>query len=235
MEEGMTKIDKASGNREFVEECNRGLAMVWVDFESSLAKVPIVARLLAGRFRAEDYRTLLLNLRQQVIEGGRWIARAGSSFGPEHEDLRSMFLRHAVEEHRDYRMLEDNFVLAGGDRQDIRNRRKNVGSAAFSGFMFHTASQPDPVGLMGAMFVIEGLGEKLAGDWSRMIIEQTGLPPEAVSFMAYHSDHDGDHLEAFDEALRIGIRSRQDAQDIVHCAKVVARLYRLQLEELDNV
>lgn len=218
-----------------LEEAHRGLYRVWIDFESGLSQVPIVARLLAGRFRREDYLTLLFNLRQQVVEGGRWISRAASSFGCDHEDLRSMFIRHAAAEHRDYRMLEDNYVLAGGDREAIRGGRRNVGSEALSAFMYHSASHPDPVGLLGAMFVIEGIGGRLAGPWSGMIREQTGLPAEAVSFMSYHAENDGDHLDQFDEALRLGIRGAEDAEAVVRHAKVVARLYRLQLEELDNV
>src|SRR5262249_23471515 len=62
----------------------RQLAQVWFDFEARLRDVPIVARMYDGSFTIEDYRALLFNLRQQVIEGSRWIARAASSITPEH-------------------------------------------------------------------------------------------------------------------------------------------------------
>ena len=54
----------------------RQLAVVWTDFASKLDTTPIIAKLLAGKFRIEDYRQLLFNHRQQVIDGGRWIAIA---------------------------------------------------------------------------------------------------------------------------------------------------------------
>lgn len=216
-----------------VEAAQRGLARVWIDFESALANVPVIARLLAGRLRVEDYRSLLFNLRQQVVEGGRWISRAASNLS--HEELRSLFIRHAAAEHRDYRLLEDNYVAAGGERDFIRSGAKNIGSESLSAFMFHAASQVEPVGLLGAMFVIEGLGNRLAGPWAAAIRDQLGLGEDAVSFLAYHGENDGDHLAMFDHALALAVTDEAVAVDVVRHAKVVARLYRLQLEELDNV
>lgn len=222
-------------NRALVEATNRGLAQAWIEFESALANVPIVSRLLAGKLRIEDYRRLLFNLRQQVVEGSRWISRAAASLGPRHEELRSLFVRHAVAEHRDYRLLEDNYIAAGGDAADIRAGVKNIGSEALSAFMYHSAAQPDPIGLLGAMYVIEGLGEKLARPWSHAIREQLDLEEEAVSFLAYHGEHDGDHLDMFDRALTLAVTDRATADAIVRHARIVARLYRLQLEEIDHV
>lgn len=221
--------------RSALEAANRGLARVWIDLESGLATVPIVDRLLRGRLRIEDYRSLLLNLRQQVVEGGRWISRAASSLGAGHEELRSLFIRHAGAEHRDFLHLEANYVAAGGDPALIRTTPKNIGSEALSAWMFHAASQNDPVGLLGAMYVIEGLGEKLARPWADLAQRQLGLPDEAFTFLRYHGDNDGDHLDMFDRALAMAVVDQPIADDVVRHARVTARLYRLQLEEIDNV
>jgi 3-oxoacyl-[acyl-carrier-protein] synthase-3 len=218
-----------------LEAAHRGLARTWIDFESALVQVPIIARLMAGKLRLEDYRSLLFNLRQQVVEGSCWISRAASSFTPVHDQLRSMFVRHAVAEHRDYRVLEANYVATGGALEQIRAGRKNIGSEALSAFMYQAASKPDPVGLLGAMFVIESLGEKLAGGWAQSIREQLGLGEEAVSFLIYHGANDSDHIGQFEEALALAARTETAADDIIRHARIVARLYRLQLEELDNV
>ena len=228
-----TTIEPA--NKTLVEATHRGLARQWIDFESALSQVPVIARLLNGTIRQEDYRRLLLNLRQQVVEGGRWISRAASNLGPDNEELRSLFIRHAVAEHRDYRLLEANYVAAGGSLDEIRSASKNIGSEALSAYMYHAASQPDPVGLLGAMFVIEGLGERLAGPWAERIKTLLDLPDDAVSFLAYHGANDGDHLDMFDHALTLAVRDQATVDSILRHARVVQRLYRLQLEELDHV
>ncbi len=217
----------------WVEATHRGLARVWIDFESGLAQVPVIARLQSGRLRLEDYRSLLFNLRQQVVHGGRWISRAASNL--DHEELRSLFIRHAAAEHRDYRLLEDNYVAAGGDRAAIRAGVKNIGSEALSAYMYHAASQQNPTGLLGAMFIIEGLGNRLAGPWAQSIASQLDLSADAVSFLSYHGENDADHLAMFDQALELTVIDEASSVSVVRHARVVARLYRLQLEELDNV
>src|SRR5262252_976761 len=104
----------------------RRLAQVWVDFETRLNRAPIVDKLNRGRLRIEDYRLLLLNLRQQVMEGARWIARAASNITVEHFTLRAMFIGHAGEESRDYQMIERDYLAAGGSLEENRRAEKNI-------------------------------------------------------------------------------------------------------------
>ena len=50
------------------ERLVRQLAHVWIDFETRLHQIPIVAKLETNRFTRDDYKLLLLNLRQQVVD-----------------------------------------------------------------------------------------------------------------------------------------------------------------------
>ncbi len=218
-----------------VQQTTRDLLQVWFDFESALRTVPIVAKLERGKLRLDDYRRLLVNLRQQVVDGSRWIARAASNFGPEHEALRSMFLRHAVAEHQDYLMLERDFVACGGALEEIRGAPKNIGSEAFSAWMFQAASRPAPLALIGAMAIIEGLGARVAAGWADQIREQLGLGDDAVSFLRHHGVNDPAHLDALAKAIELALEAGASSAEIVRTARIVARLYRLQLEEIDHV
>ena len=211
------------------------LALVWADFERMLRSVPLVRRLEDGEATIEDYRRLLVNLRQQVIEGARWIARAASSVSIQYFPFRSMFIGHAGDEHRDYQMLERDFVAVGGTLEEIVTQPKNIGSEAFSAFMFHRAGQPDPFDLLGAMFVIEGLGKKKAGRWAEQLREHLGLTPQQTSFLTYHGANDEDHFARLRQVLESGVIDRTVAQQVVKTARTVARLYALQLEEIDHI
>ena len=210
------------------------LGLVWADFERMLRETPIVRRIEAGRATVEDYRMLLRNMRQQVMEGARWIARAASNISIELFPLRSMFISHADDEHRDYQMLERDYCAVGGTLAEIAGTPKNIGSEALSAFMFHRASQPDPLDLLGAMFIIEGLGRRKAAQWAAALQSQLGLTAEQVSFLGYHGLNDDDHFDRLRDVLGSGLVTGEVAQQIVKTAKVVARLYVLQLEELDN-
>jgi 3-oxoacyl-[acyl-carrier-protein] synthase-3 len=208
--------------------------LVWFEFEDRLQRVPIVKKLYDGRFTIEDYRAFLFNLRQQVIDGSRWIARAASSITPEYFPIRSAFILHTKDEHRDFEMLERNFELAGGSLDEIRCGRKNIGSEALSAYILHMAGHENPFELIGSMFIIEGIGQRIARQWGKKIQETLGLKNEAVSFFLYHSDSDVAHFKRLDLAIASGILTRKLVTDIVKCAKVTARLYALQLEEIGN-
>jgi 3-oxoacyl-[acyl-carrier-protein] synthase-3 len=204
------------------------------ELEGRLAQVPILRRLAEGTVTIDDYKRLLFNLRQQVVDGSPWISRAASNFDIDHFTLRSAAIRHAEEEHRDYLMIERDYVAIGGSLDDLRRGRKNVGSEALSGYMFHHADQPNPVGLLGAMFIIEGLGAKRAAGWAARFQEVLGLADNQVHFMVYHQQADSAHTGDLEAILSSGIIDDSAADEIVRCAQVVARLYVLQLEELDR-
>lgn len=211
------------------------LEEVWDRFESDLSQVDILRRLADGDVTLADYQRLLYNLRQQVVDGSPWISRAASNFDMEHFDLRSAAIAHAEAEHRDHLLLERDYTAVGGDLQQLRRGVKNIGSAALSGYMFHLTSTPNPVGALGAMFIIEGLGARKALEWAQRFQEVLGLADKQVHFMRYHQEADDEHTDKLHAILTSG-RIDDDAADaIVSVAKTVARLYVLQLDELDNL
>lgn len=214
----------------------RGLASVWVDFETKLRKTPIIQKIYDGTITLEDYRLLLLNLRQQVIDGSQWIARAASNVTMEYFDVRSSFISHSRDEHRDYQILEKNYINCGGKKEDLYSGEKNVGSEALSAFMFQRASQPNPFDLLGGMFIIEGLGNRIAGNWGRAIQDLLNLKDDQVSFFTYHetSDSNNNHFERFENALNSELLTEEIAKRVLKTAKVVAKLYQMQLAEIGN-
>jgi len=212
----------------------RRLLRCWFEFERRLARVPIIQRLDAGTFTREDYLNLLLDLRQQVVEGSRWIARCASSFDRDHADIRSMIISHAFDEHRDYEILEADYVASGGSLATIRARRRNPGSEALHGYLMYRASEPNPVAMLGAMWIVEGLGAKMANEWAQRIERLTDLGPAQTRFLRYHASNDDTHLGRLYALLDRVCSSEAVADDILLVSSVVARLYALQLEEVDR-
>lgn len=215
-----------------VADTLRRLSVVFAEFEQRLEATPLIRKLTRGRFELADYQAFLINLRQQVKDGALWMSRAASNIGEDHLELRSTLMRHAVTEHRDFRLLEADFKASGGALADIQGAAKNVGSEALSAWMFHEASKPDPFGLLGAMFIIEGLGSIKARPWGLKVQERLGLPDEAVRFLLYHGENDAEHIKEFEEMLAMVLPDIRTAERIVMTARVTARLYALQIEEI---
>lgn len=215
-----------------VTDVLRRLAVVFADFEGRLEATPLIRRLTRGRFTLEDYRAFLSELRQQVKDGALWMSRAASNIDEAHLELRSKLMRHAVTEHRDFRLLDADYVATGGALAEIEGARKNVGSEALSAWMFHEASKPNPFGLLGAMWIIEGLGSIKAAEWGAMVRDRLGLPDEAVRFLLYHGENDADHIQEFEAMLGLVLPDPAVAERIVRTAEVTARLYALQIEEI---
>jgi len=215
-----------------VADVLRRLAIEFTQFEGRLEQTPLIRKLTRGRFELADYQAFLLQLRQQVKDGALWMSRAASNIGEAHLELRSALMKHAVTEHRDFRILESDYVATGGDVETIRAGEKNIGSEALSAWMFHQASQPDPFGLLGAMWIIEGLGSIKAREWGKRIQQTLALPDDAVRFLLYHGENDTSHIEEFKTMLAMVLPDDAVARRIVKTARVTGRLYALQIEEI---
>lgn len=215
-----------------VADVLRKLTVVFADFEGRLERTPLIRKLTRGRLEMEDYRAFLIGLRQQVKDGALWMSRAASNIDEDHLELRSRLMRHAVTEHRDFRLLENDYVATGGELAAIVGAPKNIGSEALSAWMFHEASNPNPFGLLGAMWIIEGLGSIKAAEWGRLVQSRLSLPDNAVSFLLYHGANDTNHIAEFEEMLGLVLPDDKVAARIVRTAEVTARLYALQIEEI---
>lgn len=212
----------------------RQLTQIWIDFEGELLKIPIVQKIHEGNISLDDYKLLLMDLRQQVIDGSQWISRAASNIDIDIFELRSAFIKHTAVEHKDFLMLESNFVNLGEPLDKIQSGEKNIGSLALSNFMFQQASKNNPIDLLGAMFIIEGIGKRLAAYWGNMIKDQLNLNKDQVSFFTYHGVADEKHFENLEEALNHPLMNMALAKKIAKTAKTTAALYKMQLQELGN-
>jgi len=99
--------------------------------------------------------------------------------------------------------------------------------------MYHQATQPDPLHLFGALFVMESFGAYRAARWASGIRQALGANESHVSFFAYGVG-DGSNSDDL-RSLLASVVDRPLAEAVVHTATVVARLYVLQLEELGSV
>ena len=70
---------------------------------------------------------------------------------------------------------------------------------------------------------------------ARRLSGSLGLRDDQLSFLRYHAAGDDEHFRVLTAALRSGLLDDAAMARIVQTARVTARLYALQLEELDHV
>ena len=123
----------------------------------------------------DDYQRLLFNLRQQVVDGSPWISRAASNFDIDHFELRSggdPARRGGAPRLPDARtrLRRDRRLARRVARRPQEHRLRGA-----VGLHVPLRRPADPVGLLGAMFIIEGLGAKRAAGWAARFQEVLGL------------------------------------------------------------
>jgi 3-oxoacyl-[acyl-carrier-protein] synthase-3 len=224
----------SSEGNPIIESLSRQLALVWHDFERGLKRTPIMESLYQGKMSVESYKVLLKNLRQQVCEGHTWFARMISNISMEYFSARSYFIEHALYGHKDYQMIDNDYVALGGERSEIENFQRNIGSEALSSFIFDRASQKDPVDLLGAMYIVEGLSTRLCGKWREMLQTQLGLEDQQLSFLIHHEKHEDEQITGpIQDYLEQMLVSEKDLDRLVRTAKIAAKLYIMQFEEIE--
>jgi 3-oxoacyl-[acyl-carrier-protein] synthase-3 len=217
-----------------VAQLLRELADVWHGFRSRMWRTRFVRRIAAGELTRADYRRWMECWIPQVREGTLWMRSAVDNLTGPYADLRELILQHAGEEQFDYRVLFEDYRRAGGEATHVGALRRNAGGEALNAYMHARAASPDPVGLLGGIYIIEGTGQRIIPALLPMLRRQTGLEDTQLAFLRYHGENDASHLQRWLAAtlLVVDAGGREACADIVATARAVADLYALQMEHV---
>ena len=109
-----------------------------------------------------------------------------------------------------------------------------IAGEALNAYLHARAERPNPVGLLGAFYVIEGTGQRIVPALLPEIRRQLGLPLEAMRFLHYHGENDMRHLARWltCAGLVLEVEGPAAVDDLVATARCTAELYLMQLEAL---
>ena len=210
----------------------RGLAEIWHDYRSRAWRTPIVARIVRGEVTHADMLRWMEDWIPQVEQGSIWMRKAVANLDHRFSDLRELVTAHAGDEQYDFRILFDDYRRAGGTIASVDRLRRNPGGEALNAYLHACAERPNPVGLLGAIYVIEGTGQRIVPALLPEIRRQLALPLEAVRFLHYHGENDVNHLARWLTCASLALASGDGdcAQRIIDTARNTAQLYLMQLE-----
>lgn len=211
------------------------LATIWHDYRSRVWRTPVIRKLRDRRFATADYLRWMQHWIPQVREGSKWMREGAASVQPPYEALSSLIETHAGEEQGDFLILFNDYRKAGGDIADIDALRRNPGGEALNSYLHALAATPNPLGLLGAIYIIEGTGQRIIPALLPLMKASLELPADAFRFLEYHGANDEHHLLRWLRAVEIVLEHDDDGrgvQTIIATARRTAELYLMQFEHV---
>ncbi|MES2663538.1 MAG: 3-oxoacyl-[acyl-carrier-protein] synthase III C-terminal domain-containing protein [Pseudomonadota bacterium] len=211
------------------------LSSVWHDYRSRFLRSTFNQKIIHQHLTAKDYTTWMENWIPQVREGSKWMRLAVSNLTDEFSFLKNLINEHASEEQHDWKILQQDYMNAGGTIQNPDLHRRNHGGEALNAFMYYRASQKNALDLLGGIYIIEGTGQRIIPARLPLIKKQLHLGPECYKFLQYHGENDVHHLMRWMGAVQFALHHSPDpdiASRIIQTAKIVADLYIMQLEKI---
>lgn len=210
------------------------LATLWHDYRSRVWRTPMIRTLREGRFTVDDYVRWTSHWIPQVREGSKWMREGAASVQPPFEALAALIETHAGDEQDDYEILFNDYRTAGGTAE-IDALRRNPGGDALNSYLHALAATSNPLGLLGAIYIIEGTGQRIIPALLPLLKASLPLPPDAFRFLEYHGANDEHHLLRWLRAVEIVIEHDADGrgvQAIIDTARRTASLYLMQFEHV---
>lgn len=216
-----------------LSELLQALAGVWHAYRSRVWRTPLVHAIRERRFRPADHVRWMADWIPQVREGSRWMREAVANLRHPFDALAPLIEQHATDEQFDFRILFEDYRTAGGQVTDIDQLRRNPGGEALNAYLHAVAAGPNPVGLLGAIYVIEGTGQRIIPALLPLLKAQLPLPPSVFRFLDYHGANDEHHLQRWLTAATLVLAlddTGTAGRAILDTARRTAELYLMQME-----
>ncbi|MFG5780140.1 iron-containing redox enzyme family protein [Comamonas sp. J-3] len=214
------------------------LASIWHDYRSQVWRTPLVQRIRSGRMQSADYVRWMSQWIPQVREGSLWMREGAASLTGDYAELASLIGVHAGEEQNDFKILHQDYLNAGGTVTDIAQLQRNPGGQALNSYLHSLAATSNPVGLLGAIYIIEGTGQRIVPSLLPLLRQSLALGPECFRFLEYHGANDENHLERWLLAVQMVMALEDPAQAgsaaraITATARHTAQLYLMQFAHI---
>lgn len=210
------------------------LASLWQEYRSNVWRTPVIHQLVSGQFDTAAYRNWTAQWVPQVREGSKWMRNAVASLTGDFAALGQLIELHASDEQNDFQILYQDYQAAGGSAA-LDDLKRNPGGEALNSYLHALAATPNPIGLLGAIYIIEGTGQRIVPALLPLLRQQLNLPAAAFRFLEYHGANDEHHLARWLAAVEITLAINPRAADAIYrTAKRTAQLYLMQFEHIQE-
>ena len=191
---------------------------------NAFLSIPLLHQAVAGELSEELYLSFLKQAYHHVKHTTPLLMACGSQLPERLEWLREAVGEYIEEEMGHQEWILNDIAALGEDKEAVRYGTPNIETELMVSYAWDTIQRRNPVGFFGMVLVLEGTSVELAVRAADAIETTLELPKEAFSYLRSHGSLDIEHVD-FYERLMNRLELVEDQNAIIHCAKVMSRLY----------
>ena len=186
--------------------------------------VPLLGQGVAGNIDRAQYIAFLTEAYHHVKHTLPLLMACGSRLPERLEWLREATAHYIEEETGHQEWILNDIRNAGGDAEAVRHGNPLLATELMVSYAWDTVHRRNPAGFFGMVLVLEGTSVHLATQAAEAIRRNLGLGSECFSYLSSHGSLDLEHLDFF-QGLMDRLSDPADQAAVIHCAKVMYRLY----------
>ncbi|OIO73456.1 MAG: biliverdin-producing heme oxygenase [Zetaproteobacteria bacterium CG1_02_53_45] len=191
---------------------------------NELLSIPFIQMGAAGKLSLESYVAFLTQAYHHVKHTTPLLMATGGRLSESLEWLRDAVAEYIEEELGHQEWILNDIAACGSDKEAVRKGVPLPATELMVAYAYDTVYRKNPVGFFGMVLVLEGTSVSLATHAAANIETSLGLPKSAFSYLNSHGSLDISHVD-FYEKLMNRLESEDDKQTVIHCAKMVYKLY----------
>jgi pyrroloquinoline quinone (PQQ) biosynthesis protein C len=189
-----------------------------------LLAIPFVRRAQSGDVSLATYVAFLTQAYHHVKHTVPLLMAAGAALQGRHPWLLDALCEYVDEERGHDEWILADIAACGGDADAVRHGTPERACELLVAYAWDGIQRRDPVGFLGMVHVLEGTSVTAASQAAESIQRRLGLPDRAFTYLTTHGSLDAEHV-GFYEQLVNRLDDPRERDEVVHCARVVYRLY----------
>jgi pyrroloquinoline quinone (PQQ) biosynthesis protein C len=185
---------------------------------------PLIHKALTQEITLEEYVGFLTQAYHHVKHTTPMLMAVGARLPEEKEWLRNAVAEYIEEELGHQEWILNDIAACGVDKEAVRRSQPALETELMVAFGYDTINRVNPLGFFGMVHVLEGTSIATADAAADGVQKALGLPNTAFSYLRSHGSLDQEHVKFF-EGLMNKIDDKKEQDLIIHCAKMVYRLY----------
>jgi len=189
-----------------------------------LYTAPLIEKALKQTITLDEYVEFLTQAYHHVKHTTPMLMAVGARLPEEKEWLRNAVAEYIEEELGHQEWILNDIAACGVDKEAVRRSQPAMETELMVAFGYDTINRINPLGFFGMVHVLEGTSIATADAAAEGVQQTLGLPNNAFSYLRSHGALDLEHVKFF-EGLMNQIDDVKEQDLIIHCAKMVYRLY----------